>query len=96
MIRGERIITPDCVDDAVKGLKGFKEAGRDSIGTKWHGHKNERFSFFRATSGRKDLGFDLIKMPLGAKLKAAMSVLLTWQKEAPEDKIIGNNTRSGY
>jgi superfamily II DNA/RNA helicase len=69
-------------------LKDYKEPGQDTIGTRWAGGPKKQTSFFHATCGRNDMDFSPGKMPLGAKVKAAASVILSWQKEAPEDKII--------
>lgn len=69
-------------------MKDYKEPGQDTIGTRWAGGPKKCTSFFQATCGRNDMGYSPAKMPLGAKVKAAMSVILSWQKEAPEDKII--------
>ncbi|KAF5629815.1 RIS1-like protein [Fusarium sp. NRRL 25303] len=85
---GEAIKTPACIDAAVKAIRGFKEPGRDSIGTRWTGGPNERASFFRAVCGRNDIGYGPVKMPLGSKLKATLAVVLTWMQEAPDDKMI--------
>ncbi|KAM0191912.1 hypothetical protein ACHAPI_008630 [Fusarium lateritium] len=86
LAKGEYINTPGSIDAAVKAIKGSKEPGRDSIGTRWRGRADELISFFRAVCGRKEVGS--IKMPIGSKLKATLAVLLSWQKEAPDDKII--------
>ncbi|KAF5669417.1 RIS1-like protein [Fusarium heterosporum] len=88
LAKGEYIKTPGSIDAAVKAIKGFKESGRDSIGTRWHGCPDEVVSFFRAASGREEIGYGPVKMPLGSKLKATMAVVLSWQREAPDDKII--------
>ncbi|KIL95436.1 hypothetical protein FAVG1_00173 [Fusarium avenaceum] len=85
---GDRVETPDYVEKAVKALKDYKEPGQDTIGTRWAGGPKKCTSFFQATCGRNDMGYSPAKMPLGAKVKAAMSIILSWQKEAPEDKII--------
>jgi hypothetical protein len=86
---GSPVKTLDCIEKAIKGLKGFKEPGQDSIGTRWSGNPLQHTSFFHATCGRQDIDYDPAKMPLGAKVKSTASVILTWQHEAPEDKIIG-------
>lgn len=86
---GEDVTTPKCIKTALSYIKDFKEPGRDSIGTHWPGDADGDTSFFLATCGREDIHFGPVKMPWGSKLKATMEVILTWQKEAPEDKIIG-------
>ncbi|RSM12871.1 hypothetical protein CEP52_002159 [Fusarium oligoseptatum] len=88
---GEDLKTPACIRaevDFAKELKVFKEPGKDSIGTKWSGDRDGCTSFFLATSGRDDIDYGPVKMPLGSKVKATMEVILTWVKEAPEDKMI--------
>ncbi|RGP75109.1 hypothetical protein FLONG3_5793 [Fusarium longipes] len=85
---GSPVKTLSCIEKAVKDLKGFKEPGEDSIGTRWSGDKLHHTSFFHATCGRLDINYDPAKMPLGAKVKSTASVILTWQYEAPEDRII--------
>lgn len=70
-------------------MKDYKEPGQDTIGTRWGGGQKKHTSFFHATCGRNDIDYSPVKMPLGAKVKAAVSVILSWQKEAPKDKIIG-------
>ncbi|SCV53634.1 related to protein RIS1 [Fusarium fujikuroi] len=85
---GQAVKTPECIDAAVKSIKGYKEPGRDSIGTRWTGGPKDMASFFRAVCGRDDIDYDPVKMPLGSKVKAAMAVLLTWMQEAPDDKTI--------
>ncbi|KAF4961084.1 hypothetical protein FGADI_500 [Fusarium gaditjirri] len=85
---GEAIKTPACIDAAVKSINGFKEPGRDSIGTRWTGGPKDKASFFRAVCGRDDIGYGPVKMPLSSKLKATLAVMLTWMQEAPDDKII--------
>lgn len=89
---GESLTTPTCIQKSVneaKALKTYQESGKDSIGTKWGGDRDGRTSFFLATSGRNDIHYGPVNMPLGSKVKATMEVILTWVKEAPEDKIIG-------
>ncbi|KAF5002091.1 hypothetical protein FGRMN_574 [Fusarium graminum] len=85
---GESVTTPLCIEKAVKASKNFKEPGQDSIGTRWSGGPTKHTSFFQATCGRQGIGYSSARMPMGAKVKATASVILTWQKEAPEDKII--------
>ncbi|KAF5237910.1 hypothetical protein FANTH_10521 [Fusarium anthophilum] len=85
---GEAIKTPACIDAAVKAIKGFKEPGRDSIGTRWTGGPKERATFFRAVCGHDNIDYGPVKMPLSSKLKATLAVMLTWMQEAPEDKMI--------
>ncbi|KAH7243569.1 SNF2 family N-terminal domain-containing protein [Fusarium redolens] len=85
---GQAVKTPDCIDAAVKAIKGYKEPGRDSIGTRWTSGPKERVSFFRAVCGRDDIDYGPVKMPLSFKVKATLAVMLTWMKEAPDDKII--------
>ncbi|PNP81668.1 hypothetical protein FNYG_04694 [Fusarium nygamai] len=85
---GQAVKTPECIDAAVKAVKGFKEPGRDSIGTRWTGGPKDMASFFRAVSGRDDIDYDPVKMPLSSKVKATLAVMLTWMKEAPDDKTI--------
>ncbi|KAL6362317.1 hypothetical protein LRP88_03595 [Fusarium phalaenopsidis] len=85
---GEDVTTPECIKTALSYIKDFKEPGRDSIGTHWPGDVDGDTSFFLATCGREDIHFGPVKMPWGSKLRATMEVILTWQKEAPEDKII--------
>ncbi|EMT69993.1 DNA repair protein RAD5 [Fusarium odoratissimum] len=78
---------PSC-DAAVKAIKGFKEPGRDSIGTRWTGGPKDKASFFRAVCGRDDIDYGPVRMPLSSKVKATLAVMLTWMKEAPDDKTI--------
>ncbi|KAM5378331.1 hypothetical protein ACJA88_006065 [Fusarium oxysporum] len=85
---GHEIKTPACIDAAVKAIKGFKEPGRDSIGTRWTGGPKDKASFFRAVCGRDDIDYGPVKMPLSSKVKATLAVMLTWMKEAPDDKTI--------
>ncbi|KAG7411436.1 DNA repair protein RAD5 [Fusarium oxysporum f. sp. rapae] len=85
---GQAVKTPECIDAAVKAIKGYKEPGRDSIGTRWTGGPKEQASFFRAVCGREDIDYGPVKMPLSSKVKATLAVMLTWMKEAPDDKII--------
>ncbi|KAJ4320214.1 hypothetical protein N0V84_005999 [Fusarium piperis] len=88
---GESLITPACIKESLKNakeLKPFKEPGRDSIGTQWSGDRDGCTSFFLATCGREDIDYGPVKMPWGSKVKATMEVILTWVKEAPDDKII--------
>ncbi|KAM0346712.1 hypothetical protein ACHAPU_005427 [Fusarium lateritium] len=85
---GESVTTPDCIEKAVKAFKNFKEPGQDIIGTRWSGGPTKHTSFFQATCGHQGIGYSSAKLPMGAKVKAAASVILSWQKEAPEDKII--------
>ncbi|KAJ3528799.1 hypothetical protein NM208_g10039 [Fusarium decemcellulare] len=61
---------------------------KDSVGTRWHGDSDENPCFFLATCGRNDMDFGPVRIPLSAKLKATMAVILTWLEEAPDDKII--------
>ncbi|KNB08197.1 hypothetical protein FOXG_09177 [Fusarium oxysporum f. sp. lycopersici 4287] len=79
---------PTSCDAAVKAIKGFKEPGRDSIGTRWTGGPKDKASFFRAVCGRDDIDYGPVKMPLSSKVKATLAVMLTWMKEAPDDKTI--------
>lgn len=91
---GETLKTPACIQadvDRAKALKVWQEPGKDSIGTKWGGDRDGRASFFLATSGRDDIDYGPVNLPLGSKVKATMEVILTWVKEAPEDKIIGKS-----
>jgi hypothetical protein len=90
---GQAVKTPDCIDAAVKAIKGYKEPGRDSIGTRWTSGPKERVSFFRAVCGRDDIDYGPVKMPLSFKVKATLAVMLTWMKEAPDDKIISKFSR---
>ncbi|CAG7562747.1 unnamed protein product [Fusarium equiseti] len=85
---GIAVTTLDCIEKAIKALKGFRESGQDSIGTRWSGNPQQHTSFFHATCGRPDIYYDPVKMPLGTKVKSTASVILTWQHEAPDDKII--------
>ncbi|KAF9776653.1 hypothetical protein IL306_005120 [Fusarium sp. DS 682] len=85
---GRAVKTPACIDAAVKAIRGFKEPGRDSIGTRWTGGPKECASFFRAVCGRGDIDYGPLKMPLGSKVKATLAVTLTWMQQAPDDKII--------
>ncbi|KAI8661303.1 hypothetical protein NCS55_01000300 [Fusarium keratoplasticum] len=88
---GEDVTTPECIKTAMnsaKESKDFQEPGRDSIGTNWTGDAEGYNSFFHATCGREDIHFGPVKMPWGSKVKATVEVILTWLKEAPEDKMI--------
>ncbi|KAG4268220.1 hypothetical protein FPRO04_12560 [Fusarium proliferatum] len=85
---GQAVKTLGCIDAAVKAIKGYKEPGRDSIGTRWTGSRKDMASFFRAVCGHEDIDYGPVKMPLSSKVKATLSVMLTWMKEAPDDKII--------
>ncbi|TXB98843.1 hypothetical protein FocTR4_00012656 [Fusarium oxysporum f. sp. cubense] len=85
---GHEVKTPACIDAAVKAIKGFKEPGRDSIGTRWTGGPKDKASFFRAVCGRDDIDYGPVRMPLSSKVKATLAVMLTWMKEAPDDKTI--------
>ncbi|KAF5694263.1 RIS1-like protein [Fusarium globosum] len=85
---GQALKTLGCIDAAVKAIKGYKEPGRDSIGTRWTGSRKDMASFFRAVCGHEDIDYGPVKMPLSSKVKATLSVMLTWMKEAPDDKII--------
>jgi hypothetical protein len=89
---GGDVTTPECIKTAMnsaKESKDFQEPGRDSIGTNWTGDAEGYNSFFLATCGREDIHFGPVKMPWGSKVKATVEVILTWLKEAPEDKMIG-------
>ncbi|KAF4451599.1 hypothetical protein F53441_5455 [Fusarium austroafricanum] len=88
LVMGNDVRTPACIDAAVKAIRGYKESGRDDIGTGWRDRSNDPISFFRAVSGRDDIGFGPVAMPLSSKLKATLAVALTWMKEAPDDKMI--------
>ncbi|KAJ4217626.1 hypothetical protein NW759_008934 [Fusarium solani] len=88
---GGDVTTPECIKTAMnsaKESKDFQEPGRDSIGTNWTGDSEGYNSFFLATCGREDIHFGPVKMPWGSKVKATVEVILTWLKEAPEDKMI--------
>ncbi|QGI97716.1 hypothetical protein CEK26_010785 [Fusarium fujikuroi] len=85
---GQAVKTLGCIDAAVKAIKGYKEPGRDSIGTRWTGSRGDMASFFRAVCGHEDIDYGPVKMPLSSKVKATLAVMLTWMKEAPDDKII--------
>ncbi|KAH7182523.1 SNF2 family N-terminal domain-containing protein [Fusarium flagelliforme] len=80
--------TPECIRNAVRSLKDFKEPGTDSIGSQWLSDSKGTDCFFAATSGREDISFDPVRMPWGAKLTGIMQVILTWLKKSPTDKII--------
>ncbi|KAK7416921.1 hypothetical protein QQZ08_011811 [Neonectria magnoliae] len=88
---GDSLTTPACIQSIVDKDRKFKEAGRDSNGVQLIREKGKNF-FFMA-SCRKETG---VSMPPSSKLAATMAVLMTWSKEAPEDKIIGkfNSTSS--
>ncbi|KAG5795343.1 hypothetical protein H9Q69_005593 [Fusarium xylarioides] len=85
---GQAVKTPECIDTAVKSIQGYKEPGRDSIGTRWTGGPKDMASFFHAVCGRDDIDYDPVKMPLSSKVKATLAVMLTWMQEAPDDKTI--------
>ncbi|KAF4444630.1 DNA repair RAD5 [Fusarium acutatum] len=85
---GQAVKTLGCIDTAVKAIKGYKEPGRDSIGTQWTGGPKDMASFFRAVCGRDDIDYGPVRMPLSSKVKATLAVMLTWMEEAPDDKII--------
>ncbi|KAF4495906.1 DNA repair RAD5 [Fusarium agapanthi] len=85
---GQAVKTLGCIDTAIKAIKGYKEPGRDSIGTRWTGGPKDMASFFRAVCGRDDIDYGPVKMPLSSKVKATLAVMLTWMEEAPDDKII--------
>ncbi|KAL2681160.1 hypothetical protein Neosp_008767 [[Neocosmospora] mangrovei] len=88
---GESLTTPACIKESLKiakQLDAYKEPGRDSIGTQWSGDRDGCTSFFLATCGRRDIDYGPVKMPWGSKIKATMEVILTWLKEAPDDKMI--------
>lgn len=93
---GESLTTPACIKESVKmakELKAFREPGRDSIGTQWSGDRDGCNSFFLATCGSEDIHYGPVRMPWGSKVRATMEVILTWAKEAPDDKIIGEVVR---
>ncbi|GKU04655.1 unnamed protein product [Fusarium langsethiae] len=50
--------TPQCILNAVRALKDYKEPGTDSIGSKWLGEGKGTDCFFAATCGREDIDFD--------------------------------------
>ncbi|KAM5345201.1 hypothetical protein ACJ41O_011063 [Fusarium nematophilum] len=83
---GKALKTPACINRTVECIDKFKEPGRDSNGTHIARHPREN-AFFLATADIDDT--KPIKIPPSSKLMAAMAVILTWLKEAPEDKIIG-------
>ncbi|KAF5540542.1 DNA repair RAD5 [Fusarium phyllophilum] len=85
---GQAVKTLGCIDTAVKAINGYKEPGRDSIGTRWTGGTKDLASFFRAVCGRDDIDYGPVRMPLSSKVKATLAVMLTWMEEAPDDKII--------
>ncbi|KAF4999508.1 hypothetical protein FDECE_11499 [Fusarium decemcellulare] len=85
---GDDVKTPACIRAAASTATDFREPGQDSVGTRWHGDSGENPCFFLATSGRNDMDFGPVRIPLSAKLKATMAVILTWLEEAPDDKII--------
>ncbi|KAG9498634.1 hypothetical protein J7337_009444 [Fusarium musae] len=85
---GQAVKTPGCIDRAVKAIDGYKEPGRDSIGTRWTGGLKDKASFFRAVCGHDDIDYGPVRMPLSSKVKATLAVMLTWMEEAPDDKII--------
>ncbi|KAF5610438.1 DNA repair RAD5 [Fusarium subglutinans] len=85
---GQAVKTPECIDSAVKAIKRYKEPGRDSIGTRWTGGPKDMASFFRAVCGRDDIDYGPVRMPLSSKVKATLAVMLTWMREAPDDKVI--------
>ncbi|KAM0435809.1 hypothetical protein ACHAPT_002697 [Fusarium lateritium] len=86
---GESQTTLSCINHHASFLNDFKEPGRDSNGTLM-ARKPRENSFFlatsHATSDMKD--FEPIKFLPSAKLLVTMAVMLTWQIEAPEDKVI--------
>ncbi|KAF5973402.1 DNA repair RAD5 [Fusarium coicis] len=85
---GQAVKTPGCIDRAVKAIDGYKEPGRDSIGTRWTGGPKDKASFFRAVCGHDDIDYGPVRMPLSSKVKATLAVMLTWMEEATDDKII--------
>lgn len=90
---GQAVKTLGSIDAAVKAIKGYKEPGCDSIGTRWTGSRKDMASFFRAVCGHEDIDYGPVKMPLSSKVKATLAVMLTWMKEAPDDKIIRKSSR---
>ncbi|CAI6082824.1 unnamed protein product [Clonostachys chloroleuca] len=73
----------DGIITKAKEDKDYKEPGEDSVGARI-ARKKEANGFFTATS----LKPKLFEIPPSTKLTAALSVILTWQENHPDDKIL--------
>jgi hypothetical protein len=68
-----------------------KEPGADSNGMRVCRGPHEN-SLYNAAVVYTEAGYTI---PASSKLTTAMSVILSWQKESPKDKIIGTGSRNG-
>ncbi|KAF7563350.1 hypothetical protein G7046_g764 [Stylonectria norvegica] len=80
---GDSRVTLRCIKADADGDSDFIEPGRDSNNVPLVRGEDDNSFFIAATYQNDD-----VSLPPSSKLTAAMAVILTWQDEAPEDKII--------